>query len=1336
MLKKIFNKLSKVVISLLMAISLIGTFSIRNVSAATQKVYFPKKIDFVNRKTIKANSGTKSTDTKQYVMINKSKSWISANPKSSYKLIYCIELGADLHKGNSSTSTTSASSLGITEAQKTLISRIGGRSGFLQTKSGDMSWKNKIQYLVGQTLIWEVTEGYRNTSNFAYIAPKSGCGAPKSMWTFKSYTDGAGTKYSATTIQNYFNELYSSWVSQIQKEIKESKVPSYTNKTESKASIKTMTYNEKTEKWSITIKDTNSVTDLYSRSYPNGRDGKGGNKGVVCTKESSSSLTFETDLEIKKEKPVIVKFSSEQKIATATVTGWLPGSSLQKTVTFGSTGTKMNYSYLKLFTDKLPDGKFQIKKVNEFGFVVPNVTFNVSFPNGNDKDYVTNSKGLITIDPAPYGDYVVQEIKAPKGQVLNDDPVNITVDDNYNDFTYTHKNKDKRGKISVNKSDSSDIPLSGVKFEIRAKSDIYDSTKNKLLVKKDDIVDTLTTNSKGTATSRNLYLGNYYVVETVGKLGFKLDKTAHNITLSSDNPNEEITYESIDVVNSPIPCYLSIYKQGEVLTGYNTKTHTFTYAKKKLAGMNFVIKAKANITNISNGNLLYKAGDTVLTGTTDKNGEFTTKLPMGSYVVQETKAPNGFIIDKTEYTVDLIPENTSVIELKKAKTITNQRQKVEIGAIKKDFTNGSLLADAEISLFTKTDIRDYQGNIIVKKDTILSTLKSSRDGHVDFKIDLPVNKYYLKETKAPLGYSTTNKLYDIDATSKDQTTRIYSFTKVIEDEPTIIEISKQDISTSVELEGAKLELYDEDNKVIDSWVSIDKPHKITKLVVGKTYILKEISAPYGYAISEEIKFTVKDTNEVQKIVMNDNIVFGQLKWQKTGEIFNQVIMGANEFGTTQSPVWNQANISGAEITIYALEDIVIGQNVFYKANEEIETLTSDLYEVTSKLLPVGKYYYVETKTPHGYITDMNKHYFEIKDNHINELQIVNSTLENSRFSFDVDMTKMLEEQKVFTDKNAYKDIVFGIFARNDIKDYFHLTAIEKDTMIATTGIDEEGHLIDVPDLPEGQYYLKELMTHSQYMLNEEEYDFEILYHEGDVSHFTVSIGNNGKIDNKLARGNIRVQKKDSMNEKKKLSNIQFNLSIHEDISDVLTSLRTDVNGTVLFDNLELGTYYIQEDNQIDGYILNDHIYKVEVKANREQLEVICENNPTEMYFSKQDFTSSKELEGAKLKVVDKKTGKTIDEWISSKEAHKIYYLVEGRQYIMTEITAPNGYEIAESIEFTAKDGEKVVMKDKRTPKIIKTGDDLQYIIYVQLIVITGFVGLLLMKRKNKRDSHE
>ncbi len=194
MLKNLFSKLNKIIISSLMAMSLIGTFPIQNVSAATQKVYFPKTIDFVNRKSLKANSGRKTTDKKQYVIINKSKSWISSNPTSEYKLIYCIELGADLHKGNSLTSTTSASSLGLTEAQKTLISRIGGRSGFLQTKSGDMSWKSKVQYLVGQTLIWEVTEGYRNTSNFAYIPPKSGCGAIKSMWAFKSYTDGAGVK--------------------------------------------------------------------------------------------------------------------------------------------------------------------------------------------------------------------------------------------------------------------------------------------------------------------------------------------------------------------------------------------------------------------------------------------------------------------------------------------------------------------------------------------------------------------------------------------------------------------------------------------------------------------------------------------------------------------------------------------------------------------------------------------------------------------------------------------------------------------------------------------------------------------------------------------------------------------------------------------------------------------------------------------------------------------------------------------------------------------------------------------------------------------------------------
>ena len=273
---------------------------------------------------------------------------------------------------------------------------------------------------------------------------------------------------------------------------------------------------------------------------------------------------------------------------------------------------------------------------------------------------------------------------------------------------------------------------------------------------------------------------------------------------------------------------------------------------------------------------------------------------------------------------------------------------------------------------------------------------------------------------------------------------------------------------------------------------------IKGLEVGKTYILKEISSPHGFALAQDVEFTIGDTGEIQKVEMKDELVVGQLKWRKSGEIFDQVITGQTEFGKTESPVWNKSNLLGAKITIYAAEDIKIGNHTYYKADEEIQTLESDWDYVFSKELPVGRYYYKETTTPHGYIVDTNKHFFEIEDNQINEIQIIESTLKNERPTFDIDMTKVLEEQEIFKDEDAYKDIVFGIFAREDIYDYMGNVAIKHGTMISTTGITKEGHLETVPDLPNGVYFIKELATNDQYVLNDTEYDFEIGYKGQDV----------------------------------------------------------------------------------------------------------------------------------------------------------------------------------------------------------------------------------------------
>ena len=64
--------------------------------------------------------------------------------------------------------------------------------------------------------------------------------------------------------------------------------------------------------------------------------------------------------------------------------------------------------------------------------------------------------------------------------------------------------------------------------------------------------------------------------------------------------------------------------------------------------------------------------------------------------------------------------------------------------------------------------------------------------------------------------------------------------------------------------------------------------------------------------------------------MKDELVLGKLKFNKYGEIFNQTIIGQNEFGKTESPIWNKSNLLNAEITIYANEDITIGNTTYYK----------------------------------------------------------------------------------------------------------------------------------------------------------------------------------------------------------------------------------------------------------------------------------------------------------------------------------------------------------------------------------------------------------------------
>lgn len=843
--------------------------------------------------------------------------------------------------------------------------------------------------------------------------------------------------------------------------------------------------------------------------------------------------------------------------------------------------------------------------------------------------------------------------------------------------------------------------------------------------------------------------GDYKLSEITAPEGYVLAKESKAFKISSsvvtgkDEDNEPVV--EIELSNKEVKGQISVKKEGEILTSTSKDKDgniVFHYEKKGLAGAVYEVRADEDILDPADGSVLHKAGTIMDTITTKSDGVAKTKaLPLGKYEIEEIKAPEGFVITHEVQKAELEYKDQETALVFDTVTYYNERQKLTIQVNKKDSESKQTLKGSVFGVYAVKDIVTADGKTLVEKGTLIEKATSDDKGIVKFHADYPLSEYEIKEIKASIGYASGKTVLNVDGTYQGQDVEVIKYDKDYFNDITKVEVSKKDITDESEIEGAQLTVYPKDHpgEAFETWISGQdgknedgtiKPHMIKGLEINKTYILHEESAPYGFALASDVEFKVSDTGDVQKVTMKDDLVYGKLHWNKAGEIFDQVVTGQTEFGTTQSPVWNQSNLLGHEITIYAAQDIHIGNQTYYKADEKIETLGSDWEAVESIKLPVGHYYYVETKVAHGYLVNTEKHFFEVTDNQSNEIQVIKSTLENKRPTFDIDMTKVLEKQDIFKDGDAYKDIVFGIFAREDIYDYMGSVAIENGSMIATTGITKDGHLENVLDLPNGVYYLKELATNKQYILNEEEYDFEVAYHGQDVANYVIQIGEDGKINNELARGSIAVRKVDTLDADKKLSGVNFRLSAKEDMSEVIANAKTGNDGIAHFENLELGTYYIQED-QVDGYALNEHIYKVEVKKDGDMLEIVCENKPTEIVFSKVDITNNKELPGATIIVTEKETGKQIDKWVSTEESHIIHYLVEGKEYVMTELSAPQGYEIAESVTFTAKDGMKVVMKDKHKPVSVNTGDTTNTELFAMMLGASfGAIALFAyLKRK-------
>lgn len=147
------------------------------------------------------------------------------------------------------------------------------------------------------------------------------------------------------------------------------------------------------------------------------------------------------------------------------------------------------------------------------------------------------------------------------------------------------------------------------------------------------------------------------------------------------------------------------------------------------------------------------------------------------------------------------------------------------------------------------------------EETALATSTTDESG--EFIFEAPYGNYQVAELETVPGYVTMKESIAVEVNKTDVDL------EDIANSQTVVHFSKVDKKTGEELPGAVLELYSLDGSLLDTWETTDIPHVIPGLPVGEGYVLREVSAPDGYEISEDITFEVTDTTEIQTITMED-----------------------------------------------------------------------------------------------------------------------------------------------------------------------------------------------------------------------------------------------------------------------------------------------------------------------------------------------------------------------------------------------------------------------------------------------------------------------------------
>ena len=996
-------------------------------------------------------------------------------------------------------------------------------------------------------------------------------------------------------------------------------------------------------------------------------------------------------------------------------------------------------AYLKSSLEKKEDGSY------DFSHAEP-----VILTADGKTEMFTDEKGYACSIPLPYGTYIVRETTTPHNYKPVED-FEITIRENNPDKPQVWKvllDKEFSAKLKIIKKDDETkkpVLVAGTEFKI------YD-LDHKKYVEQVTTYPTVTvhksffTDSQGyLILPKNLEIGHYRIEEVTAPDGYVVNKNYVEITVDSDTAYEvdgvsgdviiEVSYE-----DQPVKGNLVVYKKGEMLSGFEKD---FIYKEQYLSGAEFEVRAAEDICTPdhqkdADGNriVLYAKDTLVTTITTGESGKAVAKdLPLGRYYVVETKAPEGFVLNPEPVKVALTYQDQDTPIVEAEAIVGNDRQKVAISVEKQDAENGQVLSGAVFGIYNKKDIQ-ANGKVLVKADTLLQEMTSDENGMVTCTRDLPFGEYYVKELKAPEGFVSSDEVLEFVAEYQGQETKIVSLQAVKKNEPTTAEFTKVDLTTGVELEGARLKVMDKDGNVIDEWTSEkDKPHVIKRLVVGETYTLHEEFAPYGYLKATDVTFTVKDTAEVQKVEMKDEVPKGLLIINKKGEFLEKITLLDNVKGTVEHFFeYITVNLSEVTFEVYAAEDIKAADGVsadYYKKDELVGTITTDEKGIAKmEDLPVGKYYVKEVKTAHGFVLDGEPRFVDLTyRDQDTPVVTFDEEWQNNRQKIKVTVLKKAKD----TDR-MLEGAIFGLFTKEEIKSRDGKVLMEAGTLIEQKTTDENGQILFKADLPvDGTYIVKEIYAPDGFVTSKEEKEFSFEYgkpEEAEVSYEFV-------FENEPTT--VELTKTD-LTTGKELPGAH--LKVTDEDGNVIDEWVSTEKAHVIKELTVGKSYTMTETKPADGYVTAESItFTVENTAEIQKQEM--KDDVTKVLISKQDI-AGKELSGAKLTILDEE-GNVIESWTSTEEAHYIEMLPIGK-YTLREETAPEGYLIAKDVVFEVKDTaevQKVVMVDEEKPKestpeggkpskdAPKTGDNSNLLLWL-IVLGMSLSGVVVLGRKIKK----